>query len=383
MNCDEIMIDCAFPAGNIILDRIEGDNVFIRHDLRDTSGAWFYWCFRIRGAAGRTIAFHFPENLIGARGPAISRDSGRTWSWLGMDDVRVSEKDTSFKCRFASSENELFFSSGMPYTETNLREFLDEHNANPDIRRGVLCTSRKGREVELIAIGRREKEPRFRGLITCRHHCCEMMASYTLEGIISEALSGSETGRWFHDNVECLIVPFVDKDGVEDGDQGKNRIPHDHNRDYFGEGIYPETRAIRRLADNIPGSRLAFALDLHCPYIRGGDNERFYLVGSKSEEMWTRQRAFSRILESVHTGPIPCRARNDIPYGQSWNVAANWQAGVCFSQWTDKLPGIRLSASFEVPYANAEGVEVNLASARALGHDMAKAIYTYLNMEQL
>ena len=45
------------------------------------------------------------------------------------------------------------------------------------------------------------------------------------------------------------LVPFVDKDGVEEGDQGKNRAPRDHNRDYAGASMYPETGALRELGE--------------------------------------------------------------------------------------------------------------------------------------
>ena len=48
-----LSIDGNFPAGNILVDRIEGDDAFIRQDLRDTDGWWFYWHFRVRQAGGR------------------------------------------------------------------------------------------------------------------------------------------------------------------------------------------------------------------------------------------------------------------------------------------------------------------------------------------
>ncbi|MBQ6011409.1 MAG: hypothetical protein IJL17_22960, partial [Kiritimatiellae bacterium] len=47
---------------------------------------------------------------------------------------------------------------------------------------------------------------------------------------IDEVLSGSKEGEWIRDNADCVFVPFMDKDGVENGDQGKHRAPHDHNR---------------------------------------------------------------------------------------------------------------------------------------------------------
>ena len=74
----ELEIDAAFPGGNILVDRIEGDAVHLRQDLRDTAGDWFYWAFRVRGAAGRTLAFTFVTDKFAARGPAISDDGGRT-----------------------------------------------------------------------------------------------------------------------------------------------------------------------------------------------------------------------------------------------------------------------------------------------------------------
>ena len=84
--------------------------------------------------------------------------------------------------------------------------------------------------------------------------------------------------------VEFFVVPFVDKDGVEDGDQGKNRRPHDHNRDYGGRAdgdhsIYASTRALRERIPAWSGGKLRVALDLHCPWIRGEHNEVIYFVG--------------------------------------------------------------------------------------------------------
>jgi murein tripeptide amidase MpaA len=43
--------------------------------------------------------------------------------------------------------------------------------------------------------------------------------------------TGADTpeGRLARERFRFLAVPFMDKDGVEDGDQGKNRRPRDHN----------------------------------------------------------------------------------------------------------------------------------------------------------
>ena len=368
------VIDCDFPGGNIILDRIEGDNIHIRQDLRDTEGDWFYWYFRVRGAAERTLRFRFTgSNAIGVRGPAVSLNRGRTWSWLGADAVT----GVSFKYTVPADTKEVRFSFGMPYVASDLKRFLRRYQEHPSLEVSSLCNTHKGREVEQLHIGNRQT-PDHRVLITARHHCCEMMASYALEGLIARILADTETGAWFRDHVECRIVPFVDKDGVEDGDQGKNRKPRDHNRDYDGEGVHATTRALREQIPKWSGNLLKIALDLHCPWIRGRHNEVIYLVGSPSEETWQQQCRFSNILQTVQTGPLVFNTADNLPFGVDWNNEANFQAGKSFTGWAREFPGIALATSIEIPYANAGGQEVNARSARAFGRDLAETLRQYL-----
>ena len=46
-------IDCDIPAGNVIVDSIEGDVAKVRQDLRDTKDGWFHWAFRVKAPRGR------------------------------------------------------------------------------------------------------------------------------------------------------------------------------------------------------------------------------------------------------------------------------------------------------------------------------------------
>ena len=111
------------------------------------------------------------------------------------------------------------------------------------MRAEVLCTTAKGREAERLRFGRLDGAPAQRVLLTARHHACESLASYALEGLIAEALGPSDEARRMRESVEFAAIPFVDKDGVEDGDQGKNRKPRDHNRDYDGESVHATSRS--------------------------------------------------------------------------------------------------------------------------------------------
>jgi len=368
-----VSIDAAFPGGNIILDRIDGDDIFIRQDLRDTEGDWFYWAFRVRGAAGRTLAFHFTKgDVIGVRGPAASEDGGATWRWLG----RERGADPEFRFTFAQDARDVRFAFAIPYLESDLRAFLRRHEGSPHLRAETLCTTAKGREVERLHAGSLDGRAEHRVLLTCRHHACESMASFALEGLLEAVLAETDDGAWFRAHAEVLAIPFVDKDGVEDGDQGKNRRPHDHNRDYAGESIHASVRAIRDFVPRWSEGRLRVALDLHCPHIRGTNNEWIYFVGGQDAGDWERTGRLAAILERIRESPLPYRAEDNLPFGKAWNTDSGPLKS--FARWATELAGIRVASTIEIPYANARGAEVTPASARDFGRDLARALRHFL-----
>jgi hypothetical protein len=268
----------------------------------------------------------------------------------------------------------------VPYQEANLRELLDRHKGNRHLKVEQHSTTKKGRKTERLRLGKLDAQPQHRALLTARHHSCEMMASWELEGLIDAVLADTPDGRWLRDQVELAIIPFMDKDGVEEGDQGKNRRPHDHNRDYLGESIYPPVAALKEFAPRWSQGKLRLAFDLHCPYIRGGgdgpsSNERIFFVGNPSQEIWHRQQQFCGILQQVQTGPLVYDPKHNLPAGQKWNILKEPRS--C-SRWTATLPGILVATTIELPYANVAGTPVTAESARAFGHDLARAIRVYL-----
>jgi hypothetical protein len=178
--------------------------------------------------------------------------------------------------------------------------------------------------------------------------------------------------------VEVLVIPFVDKDGVEDGDQGKNRRPHDHNRDYINSSIYPSVRAIRNFVPQWSNRKLKVVIDLHCPYIRGEYNEVIYIVGSSDPTIWQQQQEFATILESVCEGQLPYLAKSSLPFGTAWNTASNYGQFKSCSRWAGEQPGVRLATTIEIPYANVGTTVVTADNARAFGHDLARALRRYL-----
>ena len=212
-----VSIDTNFPGGNIMVDKIKGDQIDLYQDVRDTDD-WFYWYFRVRGAAGRTLTFRFIKgNLLAAHGPAISLDNAKTWTWEGNKLIN----GATFTYSFPSDAEEVRFCLAIPYQEENLERFLDRYTDNKHLLVEPHCQTKHGRSTRRLRIGNLGANPRHRLLFTCRHHSCEMMASWVLEGLMETILSDTDDGRWFRENTEALVIPFMDKDGVEEGDQGK------------------------------------------------------------------------------------------------------------------------------------------------------------------
>ncbi len=360
-------IGSTIPAGNIIVENIGAEEVRIRQDLRDTEGDWFWWCFEVRGAGAKTVRFRFTgSDVIGTRGPAISTDAGLNWRWLGRGAV----DGKSFVHRFDPQVPATRFAFAIPYTERDLQRFL---NGRKGVRVESLCQTKKGRTAERLRFGSASPSA-IKVLLTARHHCCECIASYAMEGLLEAALED----RWLNTNVAFAAIPFVDKDGVEDGDQGKNRRPRDHNRDYDGESVHPTVRAIRSWVPEWGAGSLKFALDMHCPWIRGEHNEDIYFPGGEEPRNWNEILKFAGLLQKLNRGPLPYSTANNVPFGTAWNTSANYAQGMSFARWATGQKGIRAAGTIEIPYANCGTTDVTAQSARSLGHSLAAALREYL-----
>jgi hypothetical protein len=385
---EEVQIDPG-PGGNIVVQRVDGRTVFVAPDQRDIQQGqwWFYWSFRLRAAAEMPVKMVFSgQNPLGVRGPATSRDGGMTWQWLGADRVQAFRHEGrpawSFEVCVPDGHREILVAFCPHYRESHLRAWLDQQPKDAALRVEGLCRSRQGRSVELLRAGCLDRE-RSRGvvLLTSRHHACEAMATYALEGFLAAVLADDELGRRWRENWQVIAVPFMDKDGVENGDSGKNRAPHDHNRDYNDQPLYPEVAAWMKLGGTLQ-DRVVAVMDMHCPWIRGEWNDRAYFVGPRDEGFWKKEQQYAATLARVRSGPIPFREQDCLPFGTAWNIGGNFAQGRSCSAWAmAAFPNTDLVASLELAYADALGVEVTADNARAFGRDLAQALAEHLDQK--
>lgn len=370
-----LLIDADFPGGNILVDQVIGDTVYLRQDQRDTQRFWFYWHFRVRGAAGQTLHILFTNgNVIGTRGPCISRDGGRTYQW----NTTCSGSRTSFTYTFGPTEQETYFCFCLPYTGHHLQEWLQVYQGHPCLHVNTLCKTKQGRPVERLHLGKAGN--RHKVVVTARHHACETSASYVLEGMMEAILADP----WWQDQADVLVIPLVDKDGVENGDQGKGRNGCDHNRDYGRTNLYPETAALRTLLPEWGGGHpIDAVLDLHCPWIRDGRNESIHLVGARDDRLWQKQQQFAAHLADAVKGELVYDPADNLPFGQDWNVPASYEDGLSFIDWCWQKVDVALASTLEVPYANVKQFATTPQNLRVFGRELASALQAYLSEKPL
>ena len=370
------VLSADFPGGNVRVLGIEGDTVRLAPDLRETQRFWFFWRFRATFPAAGTWRFEFPDgNCVGTRGPAVRRAGERGWRWLSGDALH--ESDRVFEWTSAGPET-VEFCQCIPYQGADFDAFAASFAGDPRVTASELCRSRAGRSVPLLRL--REGEPAQAVLFSCRHHAQESMASFALEGLLRALASDEPWAAAFRRSFEVFAVPLVDRDGVEDGTQGKNRIPHDHNRDYGAAGghLYPECAALERLLDE---RRPAAVLDLHCPYIRGGETSEYaYLVGIQAERLRPAQAAFGALLERHCPPEAPYFAADTLPFGALWNQPTDFSggSGMGFSRWAATKPWPRLASGLEIPFANFREKTQTPDTVRAFGRGIAAALAEFL-----
>lgn len=346
---NNIIITNKIPGGNINILSIENFDVFLEQEIRDTTEWWFYFSFKVKACKTGLYTFHFcNRDVISKFGPAISDDGIH---YYFEDDVYID--GTTFKY-YLKEGDEKYFAFSYPYTSTNFDLFLK--NINFLSKKQMSENTLKNRNQYVYTFG----NPKGKILsLTCRHHACEASASYVLEGAIEELKNSKLKEKYL-----ISIIPFVDLDGVEDGDQGKSRAPHDHNRDYIDEPIYSSIRYIKSTYTH----NLAYFLDLHCPG-KWGTIHDFLSIIEGDEKLTKNQHIFSKILEKTENDcEIPYSQQHNIEYLKSWNLpSANGR-----SFFTKQ--NVKLGLILEIPYFGENKKPYSINGLNLLGHNLIKAL---------
>ncbi len=344
-----------FKGANIRVISAEQNMAVVEPVLRGTTlDNWFYWCFKVENAGGKTLRFEFLDQArVGYYGAAVSHDY-KNWHW---QYETVGHQGNSFTYIFGEDENEVYFAHDKLYRPERFYHYASQNG----IKLKTFCISEKGRPVPYVDTEKGERCI----VLTARHHACESTGNYVLEGVLADIIQA------FSKDFRIICIPFMDFDGVVDGDQGKNRFPYDHNRDYqeYQVPIYQTVRRLRELTDPLD---VKYAFDFHSPWHLGRENDTLF-IPHKLHNAVGRVRCFSELFEAENTpDTLPHYADNDKLPDVDWNHSDSTTFGRFFG-----LKGAELSFTVETPYFMASETIFTPTRAKESGKAFVRALEKY------
>jgi hypothetical protein len=344
-------IHADFECGNIRFLKQEENDIYLTNEMRGTvRDKAYYWAFCVEGAAGKTLNFHLDHEWVGPYGAAVSHDL-IDWGW-----TETSLDGASFSYTFGENEDKVYFAHDLIYTPSRMNALLDELG----IKSYAICKTLKGREVPAFKVG----EGKRNIILTSRHHCCESPGSWVLEGVIREYVANPI------EDTNIFVVPMVDFDGVKEGEQGKDRDPHDHNRDYIEDNIYPEVGAI---IDYAKDKDITYAVDFHAPSHRIGRSNRVYVV-RKFPKFEERFDNFGKLFEARCGGDA---MTYDMNYDVHPNVSWNKDTTPTFSTYFNTRPDCKLALTLEVTHYGTDDNKVSAERLINTGRAFCRALDDY------
>ena len=314
---EDVTISTDFPGGGVVVVSKENNVITLDQDLSQSIEGeyhWFYWNFKVTSQTDRLVKFNFKwASSIGDGGVLYSTDGDKTWNYLG----RANNSHQYFNYHLKAGQT-VHFACALPYQYADMQTWLQELEAldndlisvdydfaqtgfetftQEQIDAGLANPNNGGKvyDIPMITLGSPDA-PKYL-FFTARMHACETVASFVLEGVVNDfAKLPADDSFW--DEYCIYVVPMMDVEGVENGDQGKNRAPHDHNRDWAdGEEIYNVTKAIKAFVTDLTakGKKVEVSVDFHCPYLFNWAGNYIAYGDWNTEEI----ELFAEILENT------------------------------------------------------------------------------------
>lgn len=253
--------------------------------------------------------------------PVYSYDQNE---WLRFSEDEVNQ----------NSDNELIISKQFnattvwlarfyPYTFTDLENYIETINTNPNIDIQIPGYSQNGKPIYAFRISDFSKPVtnKKRVLLHARTHPAETCPSFLLEGMIDFLLSGSQESQDILSNIEFYIFPMQNVDGVIAGNYRTTPLSENLEVMWYYNTDNPitltdeaptEVQIIHQYAKDLMndgGPAISIALNLHASNSEPDTRTFFYphfgteAQGYTSEQssLWAQQISFINIF-ATHFG---------------------------------------------------------------------------------
>lgn len=253
----------------------------------------------------------------------------------------------------------------------------------PDIKKTPLCKTRKGRENFAYSIG--NPDGKIKIFLTSRHHACENTGTFAMQGILEEFLKKGGAAEKLLKDAEIVAIPFIDLDGVLDGDPGEGPQAARPQPRLFGIADIPVCRGIPKALQRKGGKggnshRARPALPFHVQGRRGQYQQPHVLCGGPDREQSGKP---AQTEQNFGGGNFEIRRRRAYPSPEMGRKIRD-ALEHAFADERPHLFGVGgrhpkadFACSAEIPYTDNAGVEVNAENLRGFGANIAKSLAEY------
>jgi len=266
--------------------------------------------------------------------------------------------------RINAATSTVWLAWGPPFTLKDAGQLIQKAcGLCPCAKSFVLARTRGGRPVPGVRLSQSGAAdgPRYTVWIQARQHAWESGSSWVARGFVEWLVSNAPAAASLRGKADLVVIPIMDVDSVEEGQGGKEQIPHDQDEDWHPEPYFPEVAAgMKSLSALAKANRLDLLLDLHNPGYSARDID-FYIAPTPllpPERVANEQNFFNLVKEQM-TGEIKFNWRIG-PDSDTYDPVMN----KCVDAWVaaQSQPHV-VSLTMEIPW--------NLSASTASGYVIA------------
>jgi len=307
----------------------------------------------------------------------FSLDAGKTWRQTAKGTR--SGKQIAYQQKVDAGE--ALFAWGPPFVPADadalVKEVAQKLNGRDGIKAEVfeLCKSREGHSTPALRLTPPPPSDgaKLKGLFVCaRQHAWESGGSWVGRGFAEFLESDDPAAVGLRRRTIIYFVPIMDIDNVIIGAGGKNQDPHDHNRDWTDQPVFPAVAAAQKiiLELNKAGTFDQF-VDLHNP--AANNLKPFFFVRDQDQLQGIAKANLRRFLDEAASqikDPLPLDKEKPSgkTYDKNWMaISGNWVS----AHTREGVVALCLETSWNTPHSN-------IAGYKTVGGQLGRAIAAYL-----
>lgn len=370
-----LQVQADFPGGSARVEAIDEETRTIQlvpTPHKDRGWVCWWYC--------KVIGIRPGETIILDVGGGVWASPDRACFSLDNKQWRHTEPGNRSKERIVYHQRvdaeEAWFAWGPPFVLQHAKVLVEQAvKKNPHTKPFELGKSTEGRRVPGLRIeqpGVPDKD-RLGIWVQARQHAWESGSSWVCRGFTDWLLSDDPRAVSLRQKATITIVPIMDVDNVERGAGGKNQKPHDHNRDWGEQPVWPEVQeAMKQITALNQAARFDLFVDLHNP--GPGDRQPFFFVPPVEVLSVHGRHNLNVFLDAARreiTGPLKLgdKARESgMKYDPNWQrISGNWVV----RHTRGHVVGVCLETAWNTPQSTQEnyqrvGKELGLAVERYL-----------------